>query len=100
VGHTAQQTASAHAVAVASVVADCVLVGDATATVHALANARAKVEAWVTSYFNAFVFSGDCETCEAFASSYGCISKYVFLEAIPTAEVNVCEVLTAKESVF
>jgi hypothetical protein len=94
----AQQTASAYASAVASVVADCILVGDATAKVHAVANARAKAEVWVTSYFNAFSAAGDCETCEAFSRSYGYISKYVFLEAIATAEVKVCTASTSRES--
>jgi hypothetical protein len=86
----AQSTASAYAAAVASVVADCVLVGDATAKVTALANAQAKAEVWVGAYFDAFAAAGDCETCSAFASSWGYISKYVFLEAIATAGVKVC----------
>jgi hypothetical protein len=95
----ANQTASAYASAVASVVADCILVGDATAKVNAVANARAKAEVWVASYFDAFAAAGDCETCESFARSYGYISKYVFLEAIATAEVKVCTVSTAREAV-
>jgi hypothetical protein len=85
----AQQTASVYAAAVASVVANCVLVGDASAKVTALANAKAKAEVWVTSYFNAIAFSNDCETCFAYAASWGFISKYVFLEAIATAGVKV-----------
>jgi hypothetical protein len=89
----AQATASAYAAAVASVVANCILVGDASAKVTALANARAKAEIWVTSYFNAFAFASDCETCGAYAESWGFISKYVFLEAIATASVKVCYVL-------
>jgi hypothetical protein len=93
----AQETASAYAAAVASVVADCVLVGDATAKVTALANARAKAEVWVKSYFSAFTFTFDCIGCSAFAESYGYISKYVFLEAIATAEVKVCHQLTLQE---
>jgi hypothetical protein len=86
----AQQTASAYAAAVASVVANCVLVGDVSAKVTALANARAKAEVWVNSYFDAYAFGSDCKTCEAFAHSWGFISKYVFLEAIASAEVKVC----------
>jgi hypothetical protein len=86
----AQQTASAYAAAVASVVANCVLVGDVSAKVTALANARAKAEVWVNSYFDAYAFGSDCKTCDAFARSWGFISKYVFLEAIASAEVKVC----------
>jgi hypothetical protein len=90
----AEHTASAYAAAVASVVADCVLVGDASAKVTALANARAQAEVWVSSYFKAASLTTDCITCSAFASSYGYISKYVFLEAIATAEVQVCHLYT------
>jgi hypothetical protein len=86
----AEATAEAFAAAVVSVVAECVLVGNATAKVTALANARAQAEVWVNSYFSASAFSSDCKTCNAFASSYGYISKYVFLEAIAAAEVTVC----------
>jgi hypothetical protein len=75
------------------VVAECVLVGDASAKVTALANAKAKAEVWVTSYFNAISFSSDCQTCSAYAASWGYISKYVFLEAIATAGVKVCHVM-------
>jgi hypothetical protein len=90
----AEQTAEAYAAAVVSVVADCVLVGDATAKVTALANARAQAEVWVNSYFSAYAFGTDCKTCGAFADSYGYISKYVFLEAIAAVEVNVCHQFT------
>jgi hypothetical protein len=89
----AQATASAYAAAVASVVASCVRVGDAAAKVTALANAQAKAEVWVGSYFNAISSAIDCEPCTAFASSWGYISKYVFLEAIATAGVKVCHPL-------
>jgi hypothetical protein len=75
---------------VASVVANCVLVGDASAKVTALANAKAKAEVWVSSYFGAVAAAGDCETCSAYAASWGYISKYVFLEAIASAGVKVC----------
>jgi hypothetical protein len=89
----ARQTASAYAAAVASAVANCILVGDASAKVTALANANAKAEVWVTSYFDAIASAADCKTCTLYAQSWGYVSKYVFLEAIATAGVKVCDVM-------
>jgi hypothetical protein len=66
----AQATASVYAVAVASMVANCVLVGEASAKVTALANAKAKAEVWVSSYFGTVATAGDCETCSAYATSW------------------------------
>jgi spore coat protein U-like protein len=86
----AKATASAYAAACASVVASCVLVGDSTAKVKALASAQAKAEIWVASYFNALAFGSDCEACTAYASSKGYIEKYVFLDAVAKAGVTVC----------
>jgi hypothetical protein len=82
-------TASAYAAAVASVVAKCVLVGDVSAKITALANAEAKAKVWVNSYFDSFAFGADCKTCDSIANSWGFISKYVFLEAIAKAQIKV-----------
>jgi hypothetical protein len=92
----ASATASAYAAAVASVVAECVLAGDASASVKATADARAKAEVWVLAYFDAVAQASDCEKCEAWAASWGYIEKWVFLEAIAQAEVNVCYHLAKK----
>jgi hypothetical protein len=86
----AKATASAYAAAVASVTATCVLAGDATASVKASAEARAKAEVWVSAYFDAIASAATCGTCKAWASSWGYIEKWVFLEAIAKAEVKVC----------
>jgi hypothetical protein len=86
----AESTASAFAEAVAYAAASCVLIGDATANAHASANAKAQAEIWVTSYFDAWASASDCKKCDAYASSWGYIQKYVFLEAVANAEVKVC----------
>jgi hypothetical protein len=86
----AYATASAYAAAVASVVANCVLAGDASASVKAAADARARAEVWVSAFFDVVAQATDCEKCEAWASSWGYIEKYVFLEAIAQAGVRVC----------
>jgi hypothetical protein len=96
----AAQTASAYASAVASVVANCVLVGDSSAKVHAVAEAKAQAEIWVSSYFEAVANAANCETCEAWAYSWGYISKWVFLEAIAKAEVKVCNVSYPMNQLF
>jgi hypothetical protein len=85
------QTASAFAQAVASATAECILSGDATASAFASAEAKAKAEIWVASYFDAFAAATNCETCEAWAGSWGYIEKWVFLEAIAKAQVKVCD---------
>jgi hypothetical protein len=82
--------ASAYAAACASVVAECVLVGDASAKVTALAKAQAKAEIWVASYFDAIAFASDCEACKAYAQSWGYIEKYVLLDAVAKAGGTVC----------
>jgi hypothetical protein len=86
----AQAAASAYAAAVASAAASCILVGDARAKEASLANARAKAEAWVSAHFDAITTAVDCEKCSPFVVSWGYIHKYVFLEAISTAEGKVC----------
>jgi hypothetical protein len=92
----AQAATSAYAAAVVSAVASCILVGDASVKVSALANARVKAEAWVSAHFDAITSAVDCEPCGEvtdFAYSWGYINKYVFLEAIATASVKVCHPL-------
>jgi hypothetical protein len=81
-------------------VANCVLTGDASASVKATADATAKANVWVSSYFDAIAEASNCKTCEAFANSWGYIEKWVFLEAIAWAEVAVCYVLDGRNSFF
>jgi hypothetical protein len=89
----ATQTAKAYAAAVASATVTCVLAGDATASVKASAQARARAEIWISAYFDAISFAATCETCQSWASAWGYIEKWVFLEAVAKAEVRVCGIL-------
>lgn len=93
----AAETASAFALAVASASVDCRLEGDASVHVDAKASAYAQAEIWAAAYFNAYAFGTNCETCDAFAESYGYIEKYVFLQAVADAEVKVCCMHTVAE---
>lgn len=69
---------------------ECELSGDASVSVNAKTRARATAEIWATSYFDAFASADNCQKCDAYADSYGYITKYVFLEAIAEAEIKVC----------
>jgi hypothetical protein len=81
-------------------VATCSLTGESIASVKAFADARAKANLWVSSYFDAVAEASNCKTCKAFASSWGYIEKWVFLEAIARAEVAVCYVLDGRNQQF
>jgi hypothetical protein len=58
--------------------------------VKASAEARARAEIWISAYFDAISSAATCGTCQAWAQAWGYIEKWVFLEAIAKAEVNVC----------
>lgn len=86
----AEATAEAFAIAVATASADCELEGDAAVYVKAGAHAKAAAEVFVEAYADAFASSTVCGTCDAYASSWGYVSKHVFLEAVAKAGFLVC----------
>ena len=69
--------------------AKCEVEGEGGAYVNAHANAKAAGEVFVSAYAQAFASATDCDTCEAYAQSFGYIEKHVFLKAIADAGVYV-----------
>ena len=85
----AEDTAEAFALAVATASAKCELEGTTELYVNAHAHAKAAGEVFVAAYSDAFAAATDCDTCQAYAQSWGYIEKTVFLEAIAKAGVYV-----------
>jgi hypothetical protein len=85
----AEATAEAFALAVATASAECELNGTAQAYVNADAKAEARANVWLEAYASAFASASVCDNCEAYASSWGYVSKHVFLEAVAEVSVQV-----------
>lgn len=81
----AEATAEAFAIAVATASAECELEGDTAAYVNAKAHAKAAADVFVEAYADAFAGATVCGKCDAYASSWGYVSKHVFLEAVAKA---------------
>lgn len=83
----AADTAEAFALAVASASVACELEGDAMVQVDASASAVAAAKVWVAAYAEAFAGAGDCDQCDAYATSFGYIEQEVFLKAVAEASI-------------
>jgi hypothetical protein len=84
----ATATAEAFALAIASASATCEAQGNANFKAAASASAKAAAQVWVSAYAAAFAKAGDCNKCEAYASSVGYVEKEVFLKAVAQADVK------------
>jgi hypothetical protein len=54
-----------------------------------LEDVRGRVDVWLYALLDAMTYGSTCEKCEAWASSWGYIVKWVFMDAITKAEYHV-----------